>query len=144
MRRLGEPVLRNIRYRTRPGAYALLVRDGNALLTVQHEPLTEIQLPGGGIDPGESPVRALHREVMEETGWRIDTPRRLGIYRRFAYSPDDDAWYEKICHMYLARPISRLSEPTEPFHTAFWSPIGAVLDLLDSPADREYLADLLP
>ena len=143
MRRLGEPVLRNVAYRRRPGAYALLVREGRALLTIQHEPLGEIQLPGGGIDAGEAPVRALHREVMEETGWRIDAPRRLGIYRRFAYSADDDAWYEKICHMFIARPVARLSEPTEPHHSAFWSPLEAVVDLLDSPADREFLRNIL-
>ncbi|MFF5342243.1 NUDIX domain-containing protein [Streptomyces althioticus] len=26
-------------------------------------------LPGGGMDPGESPLEAAEREVREETGW---------------------------------------------------------------------------
>ena len=39
----------------------------NLLLTHQNAPEPEFQLPGGGIDPDEHPIKALHREVMEET-----------------------------------------------------------------------------
>ena len=76
IRRYGEPVRADMRYRQRPGAYAVLIRDREVLLTFQEEPAPEFQLPGGGIDPGESPARALRREVFEETGWRIAPPRR--------------------------------------------------------------------
>jgi 8-oxo-dGTP diphosphatase len=34
-------------------------------------------LPGGGLDPGEEPVAALHREVWEESGQRIEGVRLL-------------------------------------------------------------------
>lgn len=66
------------------------------LLTHQDAPEPEVQLPGGGIDPGESPVQALIREVYEETGWRISRPRRLGAYRRFTYMPEYDLWGEDL------------------------------------------------
>ncbi len=79
--RYGPPPGRQ-NYRLRPGAYAVLIRGDRVLLTFQHQPTPEFQLPGGGIDPGESPLAALHREVLEETGWTIATPRRLGAYRR--------------------------------------------------------------
>ena len=68
--RFGPPPERQS-YRLRPGAYAVLIRGGSALLTFQHAPESEYQLPGGGIDPGESPLAALHREVHEETGVRV-------------------------------------------------------------------------
>lgn len=35
--------------------------------------------PGGKIEPGESPVEALRREVEEETGLRVTAYRRLGF-----------------------------------------------------------------
>jgi 8-oxo-dGTP diphosphatase len=66
------------RYRMRPGVYAVLPRDGQVLCTLQEAETREVQLPGGGIDRGEHPIAALHREVFEETGWSIAAPRRSG------------------------------------------------------------------
>ena len=39
----------------------------------------EWQLPGGWIEPGESPVQAAMREVLEETGLSLQTPFFVGI-----------------------------------------------------------------
>lgn len=36
-------------------------------------------LPGGGLDPGESPLAALHREVWEESGQRVEAPELLEV-----------------------------------------------------------------
>ena len=88
--RFGEPPRADVRYRMRPGAYAVLLRKGRMLITYQEDPDDEFQLPGGGIDPGEDPIPALHREVLEETGWRIGSARRMGAFRRFTYMPEYD------------------------------------------------------
>lgn len=143
MRRFGERVQVGQRYRDRPGAYAVLLRAGRVLLTHQAEPVPEWQLPGGGIDPGESPVAALHREVAEETGWAIAVPRRLGAYQRFAYMPEYDLWARKICHIYLARPVTRRGPPTEPGHAVGWFTPDTALERLASAGDRHMLARLL-
>ena len=140
--RLGEKTRPGTRYRLRPGAYAILLRDGDVLLTHQAEPTPEFQLPGGGIDKGESPVVSLHREVMEETGWRIGRPVRLGAYRRFTFMPEYDLWAEKLCHIYLARPALRHGPPTEPGHAAIWAPLATAPEMVASPGDRRFLSDL--
>ena len=88
IRRIGQPPLPDQRYTLRAGAYAILPLQKRLLLTAQVSDFVDIQLPGGGIDPGESPIQALHREVMEETGWRIAAPKRLGAFRRFIFMPD--------------------------------------------------------
>lgn len=140
IRRYGDPLKSGQRYRRRPGVYAVLLRDGQVLTTFQAEPLPEYQLPGGGIDKGEAPIAALHREVMEETGWHIGGLRRLGVYRRFTYMPEYDLWAEKLCSIYLARPTLRIGPPTEAGHTAVWLSIPEALDTLDNEGDRDFLA----
>ncbi|MDX5357657.1 MAG: NUDIX hydrolase [Rhodobacterales bacterium] len=128
------------RYRRRPGAYAVLMRGGRVLLTHQQEPWPEFQLPGGGIDPGEHPVPALHREVREETGWSMQLIRRLGAFRRFTYMPEYDLWAEKLCTIYLARPILRQGPPSEPGHSAVWVRPDQAAQMLGNPGDRHFLS----
>lgn len=142
MRRFGEPVRPGQTYRQRPGAYAV-IRDGDdVLVTEQSAPQREVQLPGGGIDPGEGPVAALRRECLEETGWAIAVLRRLGAYQRFGYIPEYDLWAQKICHVYLARPVLRRGAPSEAGHRALWMPIPVAAALVASDGDRAFLAGL--
>ena len=52
------------------GAYGLLEDQGNVLLVRKTRgPYRDrLDLPGGGIEFGEDPLAALHREFLEETG----------------------------------------------------------------------------
>ena len=141
--RYGAPPETARRYTRRPGAYAILERNGSILLTHQARPIPEFQLPGGGIDPGESPVASLHREVLEETGWSISKPRRLGVYRRYTFMPEYDLWAEKICHIYLARPSRRHGPPSEAGHEAIWTDLVTASRLLASEGDAAFLSRVL-
>jgi 8-oxo-dGTP diphosphatase len=138
IRRFGYPPRGDIKYVLRPGVYALIRRKGRLLLTFQQEPAPEFQLPGGGIDPSESPLSALYREVYEETGWTISRPRRLGAFRRFVYMPEYDLWAEKLCAIYLAQPGQRLGPPTEPLHSAHWITIEEAQHCLGNSGDRHF------
>ncbi|MEM1384610.1 MAG: NUDIX hydrolase [Pseudomonadota bacterium] len=127
MKRIGEPWRANTPYRDRPGVYGLLRRDGRLLCVRQGE---ELQLPGGGVDPGEQPLAALHREVMEETGWRIAGPQRIGSFQRYAWLWDYGYWARKTQVIYLARAVRRHSDPTEAGHCPVWlTPAAAARDL---------------
>ena len=139
IRRYGEPVIAGQKYRRRPGVYAILLRGDDILLTHQAEPDDEFQLPGGGIDAGENPLPALHREVMEETGWHITGARRFGAFRRFCYMPEYDRWAEKICAIYLAYPVRRLGPPSEKGHLAIWTPAEKGVSLLANVGDSAFL-----
>ena len=136
--RFGQARRRDVNYQRRDGAYAVLARGRKLLLTYQANSDEPFQLPGGGIDPGESAIAALHRETLEETGWRISTPTRLGVFRRFVRMPEYDLWAEKVCHIYLAQPVRRLGEPSEAFHTAHWVDVDLAVELLDGPGDRAF------
>ncbi len=138
MKRYGKIDLAR-RYTVRPGAYAMLLRDDMLLLTHERLQSSEIQLPGGGIDAGESPLMALHREVFEETGWHIARPRRLGAYRRFVFMAEYDLWAEKICHIFLAYPARRHGHPSEAHHTALWAPPAVAAQVVADPGSRDFI-----
>ena len=143
IRRYGEPVKPGQRYRRRAGVYGVLLDGDAVLLTHQAEPIPEFQLPGGGIDPGENPIAALHREVYEETGWHIGPVRHIGTFRRFTYMPEYDKWAEKLCTIFVARPTLRLGPPTEAGHTAIWAAAEMALELVTNQGDRVMLARAL-
>lgn len=138
IRRVGAPPQNGRRYIRRAGVYALLPSNGALLLTLQADPGPDLQLPGGGIDAGESPIAALHREVFEETGWSIAAPRRFGAFRRFTYMPEYDLWAEKLCTVYLAHPVRRLGPPTEAGHDPVWMPIERAAARLGNEGDRHF------
>ncbi|SFJ79710.1 NUDIX domain-containing protein [Jannaschia pohangensis] len=139
--RHGTPPRAGVVYRRRPGAYAVLVRGARLLLTVQQTPEgPDIQLPGGGIDPGESPIPALLREVREETGHSARILRHLGGFREYTFMTDYGFHAEKVCNVYLGQVGLRLGAPSEPGHSDLWLRPQEALAVLPSPGGRRILA----
>ncbi len=140
MRRYDESIRKGVKYTHRPGVYAVIALGRDLLLTHQELARSEIQLPGGGIDPGESSVRALHREVFEETGFRIAVQRRLGAYQRFTFIPEYDMWAHKICHIYLCRPARQICDPPESDHSVLWMDVLDAQSVLTNQGDADFVA----
>jgi 8-oxo-dGTP diphosphatase len=63
-----------------PLVYAVIRDDADRVLLVRRLDTGDWEPPGGRVDPGESAVDALAREVAEETGLLIDVRRVAGIY----------------------------------------------------------------
>lgn len=56
-----------------------IVRDGCGRFAVVHmDQYAVASMPGGGIEPGETPEQAAVREVAEETGWHCRILAKLG------------------------------------------------------------------
>ena len=137
MRRFGPAPVAGQTYRDRPGAYAVIVSGGEVLLAEQGGALL---LPGGGIEAGESVLAALHREIREETGWRVAPVRRLGTFQRYAWLQEEERWCRKIAHIHLCRAVRRLGPPVEPDHVPVWVRAGLAVDLLYQDGERVFAA----
>src|ERR1700674_1047123 len=91
---------------SRPSARAICLDDrGRVLLLHWRDPLdgsTKWEPPGGGIDAGETPLQAVRRELIEETGLPGDLiePRPVEIARTFRWNGRD---HEHTEWFYLAR-----------------------------------------
>jgi 8-oxo-dGTP diphosphatase len=139
IRRFGDSPLSDKRYTLRPGVYAILPLQKRVLLTAQLSDHVDLQLPGGGIDAGENPTQALYREVMEETGWHISAPRRLGAFRRFVFMPEYNIWAEKVCHIYVAKPVLQISDPLEANHVIAVMEPSEAAATLGNDGDRHFV-----
>ena len=66
---------------SRDSAFAIILHSRYVLL-VKARDKNNWQLPGGRLEPGETPAQAVIREVKEETGLRASVGRLTGRYRR--------------------------------------------------------------
>jgi 8-oxo-dGTP pyrophosphatase MutT (NUDIX family) len=64
------------------GVNALVLDAAGRVLLVRHGYMAGWQLPGGGVDPGETPAFAVRRELEEEIGLQGGTVTLLGHHAR--------------------------------------------------------------
>ncbi len=87
------------RWKTSVTVAAIVERDGRYLLVEEHTPDgLLLNNPAGHLDPGESPLQAVVREALEETG-RDFTPHALvGVYlsRAQREDPPSDVTYLRL------------------------------------------------
>jgi 8-oxo-dGTP diphosphatase len=147
----------NLPKRQRVAAYAVILREGEILLSRLSETVTPDELwtlPGGGLDHGEDPRDAVVREVHEETGLdavvgetaRVYSAHLPGVWRdgrrvdahalRIVY----DGWVAADA------PEPRVVEVGGSTMAAAWQPLAAVLDgtLPVAPMVLEALEDHRP
>jgi len=94
----------------RNSAKAIVVDNGRILLNRCTSRFGEYYaLPGGGQNPGETLIEAVKRELLEETGYRVQPMRLSGIYERIADRPGADG--EAICHKLYFIFLCKLSDP---------------------------------
>jgi kynurenine formamidase len=78
--------LPGVAYTSRPGAYALVLDPAGRVALVHED--KEWTLPGGGLEPGETPAAALAREVREECACDVAIGAELGQALEFLESRD--------------------------------------------------------
>lgn len=70
---------------TRRAARAVLQDTVGQIAVMYFTSTGSYKLPGGGIDEGEEILNALAREIQEETGYTIDSPKELCVIEENRY-----------------------------------------------------------
>lgn len=109
--------------RIRQAVRALLVTPDQHILLVRFEfrDATVWALPGGGLDPGESHLDALHRELIEEVGLH-DPVVGAHVWNREHITPHDDGLWDGQADRYF---LVETSERFEPVPALSWEQLRA-------------------
>ena len=104
---------------------AALIRDSNGSILLQRKGDGTWSLPAGAIEPGETPDSALHREVLEETGYYVEASRMVGAFGgidfRYTYSHGDQVEYTVLLFECTARQADGLILDDETVSLQFFS-----------------------
>ena len=85
-------------------AIVALDAEDNVILVRQYrKPVGRVllEIPAGGVDPGEEPQESAHRELMEETGYTAGSMEKIG---GFYSSP---GYCTEFLHLFLATDLQR-------------------------------------
>jgi 8-oxo-dGTP pyrophosphatase MutT (NUDIX family) len=120
--------------------YGVLLRRARVLLTRSRFGRREfVNFPGGGIELGESPIRALHREFKEETGLAIRPRRVLYASERLHLSTVMPMQIVSIYWLVEERSGKlKLGGNNEDVLNLFWADAGRIPTGEMFPSDREF------
>jgi 8-oxo-dGTP diphosphatase len=117
----------------------VLSDDRQQVLLLRREVFVLWDLPGGGIEKGESPADAAVREAREESGYHIEIERPVGRYlHQSIYGRGD-----QLTHTFRARVVGG-----KPKHFGLettglrWFPVNALPRGVE-PLQRQMIADAL-
>lgn len=109
LKNLLQPLLHSSFLLTRPLTIGVrgicYAADTNSVLLVKHTYSEGWQLPGGGVEPGESMFASLKRELSDEVGIECRSAKMLDAYHNYSISKRDhviiylvEDWQEKPVH----------------------------------------------
>ena len=112
----------------RPSAYAILTNDRGEFAVVRTP--EGVYLPGGGMDPGESPQETVLRETLEECGLSIRIGWRIAKAVQFAWSEAEQTYFEKRCTFVDAIVLGPDTSRLEPDHELLWVDVDRACEML--------------
>jgi 8-oxo-dGTP diphosphatase len=110
--------LNGIHYIERSGVYAVIENDHKQIAVI--ETSAGYFLPGGGIDPGETEINALKREIMEEIGHQVSVVTEIGEAVEYIKGRMDGTYFRIHGTFYKARIETKIGEGMEKDHRLIW------------------------
>lgn len=97
----------------RVSAYALIVEE-NSLLIIKNKEEKLYDIPGGGVELGETIEIALNRECQEEAGISVSIHELIHHKSDFFYHRELDQYFQTLQLFYQAERTTELGTPTDP------------------------------
>lgn len=124
----------------RPAAGAVVFDPERGILLLwRHRFITDSwgwEIPGGGVDEGETPEQGAAREVLEESGWRPGALRPLATYH------PSNGLNDQTFHVFVADGAEYVSPPTDASESERieWLPLAEVKTALRTGGVRDGLS----
>ena len=101
----------------------MIFQDGQILLVERgREPLKGYwSIPGGILETGETLAGGIEREVLEETGLRVEALSVFEIFERIMPDAEGRIEYHYVLIDYLCRPVGGQLEPATDVSRVAWA-----------------------
>lgn len=119
------------------GVRAILI-DGERVLLIKHSYLPGWHFPGGGVDQGETIEEGMTREVVEETGYKINGPVDFVGHYLNTIPPSRDHVAVFVCRHFE---VERIFQPNKEIIEMAWFDRHALPEDT-SKATRQRLAEI--
>ncbi len=80
---IGEKIINMENPKLRLGARGIVIREDGKIAIFNKSNKNEYKLPGGGLEGEEKPEEAFKREVLEETGCKVEIIKTLGTTEEY-------------------------------------------------------------
>jgi len=115
-------------------ASAVCVHDRCLLCVRLRDPSTHVArlfVPGGAVEPGETPVQAALRETLEETGYRVRAEREQALVARYPFTWNEQR-FQVTTHFFATQLIDPAAPPKVVSDAGYhegvhWLPLDAVV-----------------
>ena len=131
-----------IEYIQRPSVYALIWDADQHIAVVKHR--GAFFLPGGGIEPGETLLEALQRELLEETGYRATKATKCCQAVEYLQGISNSIYYCIHSTFFSVRLQTKISTSTEADHQLIWLKLESAIPRMQRACHRWAITSLKP